>query len=296
MQACNAMKFLGITAASVISIVIGVPAFVCAQTQAKPSTAPAAPALPAVQLQPYTAADQSVTAGVPAGWTVKNAVGGQINMGGPKGETINFGDVFVVQDGPFQLGQKGPGPALMSMPSSAKLTDKLTMFIEQQESLMGSPAAEVKLTYAVPLQSLPTGIQCGLFVIAISGIATPADGMGLFCSLADDSAQLFKVVLLMGTAPATIAAQTVPTVAAVYKSYKIAPGWLQKMLAPYTPAASASPGLGAGSPAETAMYLRAMQENQNVIDQGFTCADAGIIGNGTPWETPMQCGGWEPDF
>ena len=79
------------------------------------------------------------------------------------------------------------------------------------------------------------GFQCGVFVIDISGIATPAKGMGIFCSLPPDSAQLFKIVLVMGTAPSAIAAQTEPTVAAVYKSYKIAPGWLQKMLSPYTP-------------------------------------------------------------
>jgi hypothetical protein len=293
MQIGNALKFLRIAAVPAMSIIIAVPAVVSARAQAKPSTAPAAPP---VQLQPYTAQDQSVTAGVPSGWTVKNAVGGQINMSGPQGETINFGDVFVAHDGPFQLGQRGPGAALMSMPSSAKLTDKLTMFIQQQESLSGSSAAQVKFIYAAPLQSLPAGVQCGVFVIAISGIATPADGMGIFCSLPPDTAQLFKIALLIGTAPSAIAAQTVPTVEAVYNSYKVAPGWVQKMLSPYTTPASASPGPGDGGAAETAMYLRAMANQQAVIDHGFTCADAGIIGNGSNWETPRECGGWAPNF
>ena len=293
MQICDAMKFLRIAAVAVISAMIGVPAFVAAGAQAKPSAAPAAPP---VQLQPYTAQDQSVSAGVPSGWTVKNAVGGQINMSGPQGEAINFGDVFVVKNGPFQLGQKGPGVVLMSMPFSAKLTDKLTMFIQQQQSLSGSPAAQVKFIYAAPLQSLPAGVQCGVFVIAISGIAVPAKGAGVFCSLPPDTGQLFKIVLLMGSAPATIAAQTAPTVAAVYRSYKIAPGWVQKMLSPYTVPASASPGQGSGSAAETQMYLRAMANNQRVIDHGFTCADAGILGNGSNWETPRECGGWAPNF
>lgn len=181
----------------------------------------------------------------------------------------------------------------MSMPSSAKLTDKLTMFIQQQESLSGSPGAQVKFIYAAPLQSTPAGVQCSVFVIAISGIATPADGMGIFCSLRPDTAQLFKVVLLMGTAPSAIAAQTVPTVAAVYKSYKIAPGWVQKMLSPYTPAVSASAGNGLGSAAETQMYLRMMANNQAVIDHGFTCADAGIIGPSN-WHTAAECGYFSP--
>ena len=291
------MKFLRIAAVPVISLVIGIPAFVPAGAQAKPSTAPATlPAAPPVQLQPYTAQDQSVSAGVPSGWTVKNAGTGQINMSGPQGESINFGDVFLVHDGPFQLGQKGPGAALMSMPSSAKLTDKLTMFIQQQESHSGSPAAQVKFIYAAPLQSLPAGVQCGVFIIAISGIATPANGAGVFCSLPPDTAQLFKVILLMGSAPSAIAAKTLPTVEAVYKSYKIAPGWVQKMLSPYTTPASASPGQSAGSAAETQMYLRAMANQQAVIDRGFTCANAGILGNGSNWETPRECGGWAPNF
>ncbi len=295
MQRCHAMKFLRIAAVPVISSLLGIPAYVSARAQAQPSAAQAG-ATPAVPLQSYTAQDQSVSAGVPSGWTVKNAVGGQINMAGPQGQTINFGDVFVAHDGAFQLGQKGPGGALMSMPSSAKLTDKLTMFIQQQESLSGSPAAQVKFIYAAPLQSMPAGVECGVFVIAISGIATPADGMGIFCSLAPDSAQMFKIALVMGTAPTAIAAQTVPTVKAVYNSYKIAPGWVQRMLSPYTAPASASPAQMASEAAETQMYLSAMANQQRVIDHGFTCAVAGILGNGSNWETPRECGGWAPNF
>ncbi len=297
MQICDAMKFLRIAAVPVFSIIIGVPAFVSARAQAKPSTAPAAlPAAPPVQLQPYTAQDQSVSAGVPAGWKVMSAVGGSFNMAGPQGETINFGDVFLAHNGPFQLGQRGPGAALMSMPSSAKLTDKLVMFLQQEQSLGGKPVAQIQFIYATPLQVPANMGQCGMFAVDFSGTAAPAKGMGVFCSLPPDTAQLFKIVLLMGTAPSAIAAQTVPTVAAVYKSYKIAPGWVQKMLSPYTLPASASPAQGAAGAAETQMYLRAMANNQQVIDHGFRCADANILGNGSNWETPRECGGWAPNF
>jgi hypothetical protein len=293
MQICDAMKFLRIAAVPVISIIIGVPAFVSARAQAKPSTAPAAPP---VQLQPYTAPDQSVSAGVPSGWKVISAAGGSINMAGPQGETINFGDVFLAHDGPFQLGQKGPGAALMTMPSSAKLSDKLVMFLQQEQSLGGKPVAQIKFIYATPLQVPANMGQCGMFAVNFSGTAAPAKGMGVFCSLPPDTAQLFKIVLLMGTAPSAIAAQTVPTVAAVYNSYKIAPGWVQKMLSPYTLPASASVGHGAAGAVETQMYLRAMANNQQVIDHGFRCADANILGNGSNWETPRECGGWAPNF
>ncbi len=122
---------------------------------------------------------------------------------------------------------------MMSMPSSAKLTDKLVMFLQQQLSLSGKPVAQIKFIYAAPVQVPASTGQCGMFAVDFSGTAAPAKGMGVFCSLPPDSAQMYKLVLLMGTAPSAIAAQTVPTVAAVYKSYKIAPGWVQKMLSPY---------------------------------------------------------------
>jgi hypothetical protein len=296
MQTRHAIKLLRIAAVPAISIVIGVPTFVSARAQAKPSTA-TAPAAPPVQLQSYTAQDQSVSTGVPLGWKVISAAGGSINMSGPNGETINFGDVFVVHNGPFQLGQKGPGVALASMPSSAKLSDKFVMFLQQEESLGGKPVAQINFIYAIPLQVPATIGQCGMFAIDFAGTAAPAKGMGVFCALPPDTAQLSKLVLLMGTAPSAIAAQTVPTVAAVYKSYKIAPGWVQKMLAPYTPPpASASPAQQPGGAAADQMYLNAMANNQRVIDQGFTCADANIIGNGSKMETPRECGGWAPNF
>ena len=293
MQICDAKKFLRIAAVPAISIIIGVPAFVSAQAQAKP---PAAPAAPPVQLQPYTAQDQSVSAGVPSGWKVMSAVGGSFNMSGPQGETINFGDVFVAHEGAFQLGQRGPGAALMNMPSSAKLSDKLIMFLQQEQSLSGKPVAQIKFIFATPLQVPANMGQCGMFAVDFTGTATPAKGMGVFCSLPPDTAQMFKLVLLLGTAPSAIAAQTVPTVAAVYNSYKIAPGWLQKMLSPYTLAASAAPSQGNATAAATQMYLRAMANQQAVIDHGFRCADAGILGNGSNWETPRECGGWAPNF
>ena len=297
MQICDAMKFLRIAAVPVISILIGVPAFVSARAQAKPSTAPAAlPAVPPVQLQPYTAQDQSVSAGVPAGWKVISAAGGSVNLSGPQGETINFGDIFVAHDGPFQLGQKGPGAAVMTMPSTAKLSDKLVMFLQQEQSLAGKPVAQIKFIYAAPVQVPATMGQCGMFAVDFTGTAAPSKGMGVFCSLQPDTAQMFKLVLLLGTAPSAIAAQTLPTVAAVYKSYKIAPGWVQKMLSPYDLPPSGSPGPGPGSAAQTQMYLNAMANQQAVIDHGFRCADAGILGNGSNWETPRECGGWAPNF
>ena len=100
MQICNAMKFLRIAAVPVISIVIGVSAFVSARAQANPSTTPAAPP---VQLQTYTAQDQSASAGVPAGWKVVGAAQTNIVLSGPQGEVIDLGEGIIAHDGPFQM-------------------------------------------------------------------------------------------------------------------------------------------------------------------------------------------------
>jgi len=237
MQICDAMKSLRIAAVPVILIPFGIPVVATARAQA---TSPAA--VP-VQLQPYTAPDKSASVGVPSGWQVTNAGSGAIAMAGPQGEAVNV-KVIVAHDGPFQLGQKGPGGADLTMPSSARLSDKLVMVLQQQAALNGMPVPQLKYLYQAPIK-MPSGMgQCGMFAISAAGGANPGDGMGIFCSFDDSSARFFKSFLMYGAAPTTIAAQTVPTVQAVFRSYKLAPGWTQKMLSPYTPADSADPGPG----------------------------------------------------
>jgi hypothetical protein len=268
------MKSLRIAAVPVISIIIGIPAFVSAGAQAKPSTAPAAPP---VQLQTYTAPDQSASAGVPAGWKVAGAAQTNIEMTGPQGEVIDLGEGIIAHDGPFQLGQTGPDGSNMTMPYSAKLTDKLTMVLQQRAAHNGNPVPQIKFLYAAPLQSLPAGFQCGVFVVATSGIATPVDALGIFCSLPEDRLQFYKTFLTFGAAPTAIAPKDAPTVVAIIKSYKVPPAWLQKKFALFTAPASPS-SQGPGDPAEVQMYLNAMQEQQNVIDHGASCVDAGLVG------------------
>ncbi|HKN23048.1 MAG TPA: hypothetical protein VJX73_16600 [Terracidiphilus sp.] len=310
-------------------------------------------------------------------------------MAGPQGEAVNV-KVIVAHDGPFQLGQKGPGGADLTMPSSARLSDKLVMVLQQQAALNGMPVPQLKYLYQASIK-MPSGMgQCGMFAISAAGGANPGDGMGIFCSFDDSSARFFKSFLMYGAAPTTIAAQTVPTVQAVFRSYKLAPGWTQKMLSPYTPADSADPGPGgsgypssasasandgpglgggynpgpggsgypsrasasandgpglgggynpgpggsAGYPnnppaansTKTAMddgpglgggynpgpggsagypyngtdpnqsYSEVIWRNQQAIDHGFLCVDANIIGNSSPPQTAVECGGWKPNF
>jgi len=403
MQVRDAMKSLRIAAVPVILIPFGSPVVVTARAQATlPVSAP-------VQLQPYTAPDKSASAGVPSGWQVINAGSGAIAMAGPQGEAVNV-KVIVAHDGEFQLGQRGPNGADLTMPSSAKLSDKLVMVLEQQAALNGMPVPQLKYLYAAPI-NMPSGKgQCGMFAISAAGGANPTEAMGIFCSLDDSSAKYFKSFLMYGAAPSTIAAQTVPTVEAVFRSYKLAPGWTQKILSPYTPADSANPGPGgsgypsaarasagdgpglgggynpgpggAGYPSNppsanrvksatdaddgpglgggynpgpglgggynpgpggsagypnsppnantvksatdaddgpglgggynpgpggsagypysgtdpNESYSEVLWRNQQAIDHGFVCVDANIIGNGSPPRTPVECGGWKPNF
>lgn len=289
----RATKFLWMAAGPAFLAGVLIPAYVLRGAQTKPA---AAAISSPVQLQPYTAPDQSASAGVPQGWKVTDAVGGAIAMSGPQGEGITLGDLFVAHDGPFQLGQKGPGGAFMTMPSSAKLTDKLVMILQQIASLNGKPVPQIQFLYAAPLQMPAAMGQCGMFVAESSGGAQPpAKGMGIFCSQPDDRGQFFKSVLIIGTAPNAIAVQTVPTVEAVFKSYTLGSGWAQKMFSPFTPPATPAPEAGLGGLYDTQMVLGAMANNQRAIDIGFTCADANVVGNGSNWETPRECGGYAPN-
>ena len=237
MQIYETMKSLRVAGVPVILILFASTVAVTARAQS------ALPAAAPVQLRPYTAPDRSASAGVPSGWQVTNARAGAIAMTGPQGEAVNV-EVIVAHDGPFQLGQKAPGGVDLTMPSSAKLSDKLVMILQQQAALNGTPVPQLKYLYAAPIK-MPSGMgQCGMFAISAAGDQNSSDGMGIFCSFAESSAKYFKSFLMYGAAPAAVAAQAVPTVEAVFKSYKLAPGWTQKVLAPYAPADATDPGPG----------------------------------------------------
>ncbi len=274
MPICSAMrsliKFLGIAAVPVILILFAIAVATTARAQAT------SPAAEPVQLQPYTAPDKSVSAGVPSRWQVTNAGSGAIAMTGPRGEAVNV-KVIVAHDGAFQLGQKGPSGADLTMPSSARLSDKLVMVLEQQAALNGMPVPQIKYLYQAPIK-MPAGMgQCGMFALSAAGGASPADAMGIFCSLGDSSAKFFKTFLMYGAAPTTIAAQTVPTVEAVFKSYQLAPGWTQKILAPYTPADATDPGPGGSGYPSAASAKTAMDDGPG-LGGGYNPGPGGSAG------------------
>ena len=285
MQICEAMKCLRVAAVPAISIVIGVTTFVSAPAQTTSSTTLAAPP---VKLQTYTLPDKSASAGVPAGWKVKGGGAGMIVMTGSQGEVITLGQIILAHDGPFQVGQKGPDGAAITMPSSAKLSDKLVMIYQQTAAAGGQPAPQIKFLYGKLLQVPAAMGQCGTFIVSNSAIQ--ADAMGTFCSLPVDSGQFFKNIIMNGFAPAAVAAQAAPIVSAVFKSYKIAPGWTQKMLGPYmTPAAAAPSAQGGGDPYAGEFWT------QPAYDPGYDCTIAGLVGPSS-WRQAGECGYLDPNL
>lgn len=268
-----------IAALSVILAVMGICTFVSAAAQSNPPAS-------SIQLQPFTAPDGSASAGVPAGWQVTEATGTAISMKGPKGENIELGIGYVAHDGAFQAGQKGPDGSYITMPYSAKLTDKLIMIVQQDAAIGAKPATQVQFVSAAPMQ-LPAAFgQCGRFVINISSGSTQSKAMGVFCSLPRDTAGFFKNFLLMGSATAATAAQDAPIVQAIFASYKIPPSWLERKFAPFT-----APPAPQGSAAD---IQRAALLQQRAIDQGFQCVNLALL-NTPDRETPRACGGTAPN-
>ena len=83
------------------TLVLAVFGFAAAQTSTATAQQPAASApASSVSLQPYTAPDQSVTVGVPAGWKVTKGEYGVVQMSGPQGEAISLGNGLFVKNGP----------------------------------------------------------------------------------------------------------------------------------------------------------------------------------------------------
>lgn len=218
-----------------------------------------------------------------------------IVMSGPQGENITLGQLIVAHNGPFRAGQTAPGGAALTMPSSAKLSDKLVMIFQQTAAVSGTPAPQIKFIYGAPLQ-VPAALgQCGVFVVNNSrGNTNLGDAMGIFCSLPGDSGQIFKNILIFGSAPAAVAGQTGPIVLAVIQSYTIAPGWSQKILAPVS-APAGSPGGGPSTQEVVDSYTQILMRNQHAIDIGAQCTDANFVGLSS-WHQAAECGYLSPDF
>lgn len=263
-------------------------------TQSAQAGAAKAGAAPAgggqVQLQTYTAQDQSVQAGVPAGWKVTDASETVIDMTGPtSGEQIGLGRTFVARNAPFQAGQKGAGGADLSMPYSANLEQKFTMIWQQGAALAGKQAEPVTFNSATPIQMPPVLGQCGRFVASTTVAGQAIKMMGAFCSLPLDSGGTYKNILLIGQAPAAQAAQDAPLVQAVFASYRIPQAMLARKLAPFTAPPPRMPAGGGGA------AMGSIIAGQVGSDVSATCFDESVIRGYGPDQLPRECGGRAPN-
>jgi hypothetical protein len=250
---------------------------------AQQNAAPAS-AVSSIALKPYTAPDQSASAGVPSGWTVTSGSQTVIQMSGPQGAEIVLGKSFIARNAAFKAGQRGTGGTDLSMPYSANLEQKLTTILQQGAALGGMPAPQVTFSSATPIQ-LPAALgQCGRFVLNATSPQGPLMIMGVFCSLPLDSAGIFKNILIEAQAPASVAPQDAPIASAVFASYKIPIAMLQKKVAPFT-----APPMPAGGGA--AGILPGLKASDTFAD----CFDESVIRDYGPNQLPQECGGRLPN-
>jgi hypothetical protein len=250
----------------------------------------AAPA--ATALKPYTAPDQSASAGVPSGWQVTGGSQTVIKMTGPQGENAVLGETIIAKNAAFQLGQKPANGVDFSMPYSATLAQKFTMAFQQAYAAAGQTLNQFAIVSSTPLQLPATLGQCSRFVAGYSGQTGPMKVLAVFCSLPLDSAGIYKNILLEGEAPAASAAQAAPVVQSIFQSYRIPTAWLQKKLAPFTAAPAAS---AANSAAAAAAINRSTLIGIQGADTSANCFDLSVLRQTPTYNLPRSCGGTKPD-
>jgi hypothetical protein len=274
-----------------LAATLGPVIFTCltAGCQTKPA-APSEAAAP-VQLQTYTAPDQSASAGVPAGWQATSGSQTVIQMAGPQGATVVLGNTAIAKNAAFQLGQKPGNGVDLSMPYSATLGQKLGMIFQQSAAAAGAPAAQLTVDSTTPLQLPATIGQCARFVADFTGAKGATKMMAVFCSLPLDSAGIYKNIMLVAEASPAVAAQLAPTAQAIFQSYRIPATWLQKKLAPFT----APPMAAATANAEAAMINRETMQSAAAVSNSANCFDLTVLRQTPTYQLPRSCGGTMPD-
>jgi hypothetical protein len=239
---------------------------------------PAATAAPAsVQLQPYTAPDQSASAGVPSGWQVTSGQQTVIAMTGPGGAALTLGNTIVAQNAAFQPGKKGANGADLSMPYTATLAQKFTMIIQQGAAVSGKPTPQVIITSSTPIQLPPAVGECARFVASVSGEQGSMKLLAVLCSLRLDSGGAYKNIS--------------PTAQAVFQSYRIPATWLQKKLAPFNAPPAAS---SAADMKQANAIMQSTMAGEAAANNSANCFDLSVL-RGTPTALlPRSCGGNAP--
>jgi len=273
-------------AAAVASVIAISLAAGCQATKPAPT---ASTSSSSIQLQPYTASDQSASAGVPAGWKVTKGAQTVIQMTGPEGETLSLGNTFVAQNAAFKAGQRGASGIDLSMPNTAALAQKLAMIFQQDAAIAGQAAPQLSMTSSTPIQ-LPAALgQCGRFVGDISGQQGAMKLMAIFCSLPLDSRGAYKNIMLYAQAPPSVAAESAPIAQAVFQSYRIPAAWLQKKLSPENP-----PPVSKADVASAAATMKSTMAGEAAADNSSNCFDLAVLRETPNAQLPKSCGGLAP--
>ena len=276
--------------AAAVALLVFLP-FVSIPSGGQASQPVPAAAAPAISLTPYTASDQSASAGVPSGWKVTSASNTLIQMSSPQGVAVSLGNTVIARNAAFQPGQKPAIGIDLSMPYSATLAQKLTMILQQSAASSGKPSPQITIDTTTPLQIPATVAQCARFVADLNG--QPAMKLlAVFCSLPVDSGGVYKNIMLVAQAPAATAAQAAPIAQAVFQSYRIPTAWLQKKLAPFTAPPAASP---AATAAEIAAINRATMASQAAVSNSANCFDLTVLRETPTYQLPRSCGGTAPN-
>jgi hypothetical protein len=278
----NSSLFLSVTAASFV--------FISVTAGCQATTPPAGTPSPAVQLQKYTASDQSASAGVPTGWQVTKGEQTVIQMSGPQGVTLSLGTTVVARNAAFQSGQRPANGIDLSMPYAATLPQKLAMILQQAAAVSGKPFSQFTVSSATPLQLPPTLGQCGRFVAGFSG-QEPTKVLAVFCSLPLDAGGAYKNILLYAQAPAAVAAQAAPVAQSIFRSYSIPTPWLQRKLAPH----SVPPPMVGNPNASAAIINGATIRGAAAANNSANCFDLSVLRETPTYDLPRSCGGTKPD-
>lgn len=269
------------------TLVLAVFGFAAAQTSTATAQQPAASApASSVTLQPYTAPDQSVTVGVPAGWKVTKGEYGVVQMSGPQGESISLGNGLFVKNGPYQPGQKAMGPISLSIPYQTPLGQKYAIIWKEAVAASGDPSGRATLisSRVIPLGKIA---ECGVFLGSETDKQGSAKFETRFCSLPMDTNGIYKLFWMNARIPDALAAQERTTAEAVLSSYKPSPATLRLLLQPSTPPMP-PPNLGAGGGGAGAGMSSAMYASR-MADQSATCMDLGVIREVPERKLPDYC-------
>src|ERR1039458_5890542 len=102
--------------------------------------------------------------------------------------------------------------------------------------------------------------------------------MAAICSLAPDANGFYKNMMLMAIAPAATAAQSAPTAAAIFQSYRIPAAWLQKKLGPFSlPPPPPSSGAGGTAGKAAAANVGSTLGSEQGTDDMANCMDLVVL-------------------